>query len=443
MNSNGINNHVTQNRSGIVLLVTLVLLVVLSTLGYTLSSRLSAQRHRDQYIIDYSKARYSCDSAVKYAFATLENIQPELIIRSNEPDFSDLFALSEVQYQEFIAQQAGKSLSAETNKNKNFTDVNNVGDINDINDINDIDGAVDINNISPPTIRGPYGPAWPFVTSPVEFEIGSASVKIEVEDENAKYPVGWAMLDDKEVQREAKAALDTFCDWMDVSDTPDVSIGEDLSPRDLLKQQLTEISKIKPFKLEFKPITRVESITRAEAAVRRARRATTSRARTTRRTIPVSAQIEEQTDHFSKLLHSSLFERATELLARPTVISESRKESALKYMGMWGSSKVNVNTAPRHVLEAAFAFGGPSDAPAIAEAIIQRRRIKPFEDIEDLRKALFSYSDSVGKCEKYITTTSSFFTIKVTATSGVAEASSVIAVTKEGKTLNRIAVISD
>jgi Tfp pilus assembly protein PilX len=440
MNSNGINNHVTQNRSGIVLLVTLVLLVVLSTLGYTLSSRLSAQRHRDQYVIDYSKARYGCDSAVKYAFATLEDIQPELISRPDETDFSDLFALGEVQYQELIAQQTGKLRSTETNKNRSFNDVNNVGDINDINDIG---GATDVNNINPPTIRGPYGPAWPFVTNPVEFEIGSATVKIEIEDENAKYPVGWALLDDKKVQREAKAALDTFCDWMDVSDAPDVSLGENLSPRDLLKQELTEISKVKPFKLEFEPITRIERTTIAEAAVRRARRATTSRARSTRRTIPVSAQIDEQADHFSKLLHSSLFGRATELLARPIIISESRKESALKYMGMWGSSKVNVNTAPRQVLEAAFAFGGPSDAPAIAEAIIQRRRIKPFEDIEDLRKALFSYSDSVGKCEKYITTTSSFFTIKVTATSGVAEASSVIAVTKEGKTLNRIAVISD
>ncbi len=441
MNSSSLNNYGTQNRPGIVLLVTLVLLVVLSTLGYTLSSRLSAQRHRDQYIIDYSKARYGCDSAVKYALATLEDIQPQLISRPNEPDFSDLFALSEVQYQELIAQLTDKSQTTEANKNKSFNDIN---DVSDINDINDTDDAIDFNDVSPPVIPGPYGPAWPFVTKPVEFEIGSAMVKIEIEDENAKYPIGWAMLDDKEVQREAKAALDTFCEWMDVSDAPDVSLGEDLSPRDLLKQELTEISKIKPFKLEFEPMTRVErTSTRTETAVRRGRGAATPRVRTTRKTIPASAQVDEQTDHFSKLLHSSLFERATELLARPTIISESRKESALKYMGVWGTSKVNVNTAPRHVLEAAFAFGGPSDAPAIAEAIIQRRRIKPFENIEDLRQALFSYSDSVRKCEKYITTTSSFFTIRVTAASGVAEASSVIAITKDGKTLKRVAVISD
>ena len=109
-------------------------------------------------------------------------------------------------------------------------------------------------------------------------------------------------------------------------------------------------------------------------------------------------------------------------------------------MGLWGSNKVNINTAPRHVLEAAFTFGG--DADKIAEEIIQRRRIKPFTDIEDLRKSLFSYSDSIGKCEKYITTASRFFTIKVTAVSGVAEASTIIAITKDGKNIERIAVIS-
>ncbi|MHC4175201.1 MAG: hypothetical protein ACYST5_20005, partial [Planctomycetota bacterium] len=63
------------------LLITLVILVVLSTLGYTLSSRVAAQRHRDQYIVDYSKARYGCDSAVKYALATLEEISVQLISR--------------------------------------------------------------------------------------------------------------------------------------------------------------------------------------------------------------------------------------------------------------------------------------------------------------------------------------------------------------------------
>ena len=109
-------------------------------------------------------------------------------------------------------------------------------------------------------------------------------------------------------------------------------------------------------------------------------------------------------------------------------------------MGMWGSRKVNINTAPRHVLEAAFTFGG--DEVEIAEEIIQRRRIGPFKNIKDLKRVLLRYSVSIEKCEKYITTASNFFTIKVTAVSGLAKASAVIAIMKEGKKIQKIAVIS-
>jgi len=114
--------------------------------------------------------------------------------------------------------------------------------------------------------------------------------------------------------------------------------------------------------------------------------------------------------------------------------------SALKYMGTWASSKVNINTAPRQVLEAAFTFGG--DAVEIAEEIIQRRRIKPFENIDDLKNSLLRYSDSIGKCQDYITTVSNFFTIRVTAVSGVAKVSTIIAVMRDGQAMKRIAAIS-
>jgi hypothetical protein len=234
------------------------------------------------------------------------------------------------------------------------------------------------------------------------------------------------LLDDKEVQREASAGLETFCEWMDINS---VRI-------DSLKQELKEISEIKTFKIDFEPIT-ISVEPNAAATTRRGtrdRRRVSQRRTVQKTTIPASVHGAD----FAKLFHSSLID--TEALAMPTIVSESRKESALKYMGLWASSKVNINTAPRHVLEAAFTFGG--DADKIAEGIIQRRRIKPFTDIEDLRKSLFKYSDSIGKCEKYITTTSRFFTIKITAVSGVAEASTIIAVTKDDKKIERIAVIS-
>jgi len=406
---------------------------VLSILGYTLSSRVAAQRHRDQYIIDYQAACYGCDSAVKYALATLEMFAPQLISRPDEPDFSDLFRLSEAEYKELLADWAAKNAADRLRSDDNLgvrnpNDVNTTMDVNDSNylsEANDISAIIDSNDPNSLTIRGPYGPPWPFVTKPAEFEIGSAKVKIEVEDENAKYPIGWALLTETEMQREALAGLETFCEWMDVDSTHIES----------LKEQLKEINKIKPFKLELKPIIITEK-KEAETKTRRTRRRTrrTRSRQLTKKTIPASVH----TADFAKLFHSSLID--TEVLARPTIASESRKESALKYIGLWASRKVNINTAPRHVLEATFTFGG--DADKIAEEIIQRRQIKPFQSIENLRKSLLKYSDSIKKCEKYITTVSRFFTIKVTAVSGVAKASAIIAITKDDKKIEKIAVVS-
>lgn len=435
MRNKSLNNYGSRNRPGIVLLVTLVLLVVLTTLGYTLSSRVAAQRHRNQYIIDYSQARYGCDSAVKYALATLQQLNPQIISRPNEPDFSDLFVLSQAKYQELITQWAAENTS-ETKDNfsniKGIDDINNIDYIDDINDINDIDP----NEAGSMTIRGPYGPPWPFVTEPVEFEIGSATVRIEIEDENAKYPIGWMLLSEPEVQREAAAGFEIFWEWM--------GLGNEQS--DSLRAQLKQISQIKPFQLEFKPIrqtVRMPTTTKTPTSRLRTGQTTITRSTrpqitTTTKTITASDQMAKQNADFTKLLHSSLID--TEALARPYI--EGRKESALKYMGMWASRQVNINTAPRHVLEAAFAFGGPSDAPKIAEQIIQRRRVEPFTDMEDLKRELLRYSDSIGKCEKYIATSSECFTIKVTAVSGVAKALATIAITKDGQKVERIAVIS-
>jgi len=257
--------------------------------------------------------------------------------------------------------------------------------------------------------------------------------RIEIEDENAKYPIGWMLLSEPEVQRETAAGFEMFWEWM--------GLGNEQS--DSLRDQLKQISQIKPFQLEFKPIkqtVRTPATPRTTTSTKTGQRTIgrTPPSRVTTKTISVSDQMAKQNADFTKLLHSSLID--TEGLARPYI--EGRKESALKYMGMWASRQVNINTAPRHVLEAAFAFGGPSDAPKIAEQIIQRRRVEPFTDIEDLKRELLRYSDSIKKCEKYITTASRFFTIKVTVISGVAKASATIAITKDGDKVKRIAIIN-
>jgi hypothetical protein len=428
MNKNQDNWNISRNRPGVILLVTLVLLVVLATLGYTLSSRVTAQRHRNQYIIDYSNARYGCDSAVKYALATLEELDPQLVSRPNEPDFSDLFALDEIGYQELLAQWGVESQSDTFNNGKKYDDKSGIDGVNGIGrDKNGMTGLKDPNSI---VIRGPYGPPWPFVTEPAEFEIGTAKIQIEIEDENAKYPLGWVLMNNPELKREIEAGFQTFCEMMRL----------DYIQVDSLREQLKQIGEIKPFETAFKPITKTVRTPIATTAKTTDKSSTsrTPRSRITRETIPVAKQISDQTTHFAKLFHSSLID--TESLAQPTIVVGDRKEYPLKYMGLWGTRQVNINTAPRHVLEAALIFGG--NEVEIAEEIIRQRREEPFANIEDFKSKMSRYSESVDKCEEYITTQSTFFTIKITSTSGVARASSIIAITKEGNKVTRIAVIN-
>jgi hypothetical protein len=335
-----------------------------------------------------------------------------------------LFALSEEEYEELLAEWAEVLEYSEYDTGADFNDVN---DVNDINDINDVRAVTDFGEPNSLTIPGPYGPPWPLVTEAKEFQIGSATVTIEIEDENAKYPLGWVLMDDKELEREAVAGFETFCEWMDVNE----------AYIDSLKEQFKQVGEIRPFKVKFKAKKkRVRTLDRSTQSTRR--RGSKPRYKYKTRTISASTQASQQAEDFSKLLHSSLID--AELLARPTVVSESRKESALKYMCLWASRKVNINTAPRHVLEAAFTFGGNADR--IAEEIIRRRHIEPFESVSELRSTLLGYRDSIEKCERFITTTSTFFTIKVKAVSGVAKASMLIGVMKQGNKMKKIAVVS-
>ena len=93
-----------RDRPGVILLITLVILVILSTLGYTLSVRVTARRHRDQYTVDYSIARHACASGMSTRWRPWKDLEFDLISRPNEPDFSDVFALSELEYQKLLLQ---------------------------------------------------------------------------------------------------------------------------------------------------------------------------------------------------------------------------------------------------------------------------------------------------------------------------------------------------
>jgi hypothetical protein len=453
----------TKNRPGVILLITLVILVILATLGYTLTARVVARRHRDQYVIDYSQARYACASALKYAMTSVSDLDPQLISRPNEPDFSDVFAMTELEYQKFLADFALDKKAAERHAGDKQaeSDANaqsdqdarakrkpsstgstmqgvgaEYGDANDINDVNDT-GAASL------VVPGPYGPPWPLVTEALECEIGSAKVKIEIEDENAKYPLNWALITDDKWKALADTGLATFCEWMGY--TPAEITG--------LRKDLDKIGEFRSYQLEFKPLTKAAAPTPpsvrsrvsrppSTAGTTRTTGAAASAPRTLARTVVSPAeQMEQQNVDFAKLFHSSFVD--ADLLSRPSIASDTRHESAMKYLGLWTVRQVNVNTAPRNVLEAALTFGSAADAPKIAGEIIRLRQEKPFTDIEEVKKGMFRFSDSIEKCKEFLTTTSTVFTIRVTAVSGVAKVTAIAAVSKEGNNVKQIGVVSD
>jgi hypothetical protein len=288
-------------------------------------------------------------------------------------------------------------------------------------------------------VPGPYGPAWPLVTEAQECEIGSAKVKVEIEDENAKYPLNWALIADEQWKPLAETGFVVFCEWMGYA--PD-EIKE-------LKGDIEKIGQMRPYQLVFKPLARTaEPPPSLRSRISRTPSTTSAPGATTpaRRTLVKSItspaeQMEQQSADFVKLFHSSMVN--ADLLRRQSIPSDTRSESAMKYLDLWAVKQVNVNTAPRHVLEAALTFGSAADAPKIAEEIIRQRQTKPFTDIEEVKKAIFRYSDSIDKCKDFLTTASSIFTIRITAVSGVARAVVVAAVSKEGDQVKPLGIVSD
>jgi hypothetical protein len=450
-------------RSGLALFLTLVTLVVLTGLVYGLISRISLVRHRQQYMIDYQNARYACDSGMKYAMNSLSTIPLRPISRKDEPDFSDVFIKDKPEYDRYLAEWAlykaqlamqkaaeegtdgpAKSSSGGFGKDlfKGLTNLVKTGtSTKDSNSVasgtGDEPGGLltpaDPNSVK---IPGPYGPEWPFVTEPITFELGDAKIRIEIADENAKLPLVWSFTEDSDARRAAGDSTDLFCEWMQMSRD---QIAD-------LRQRLEVIAGKKAFSLKPKTVT----VTAPAPAARTSRtvsrtpvpaggqgsKSAESRTPTTVDVRQQRAAIANSTD-FVRLLTSSLID--LESLAQPLPNTGKRYEAPIKYLGLWGATQVNINSAPRQVLEAAFMFGG--NYVEIADGIIKQRRDKPFKDTDELQDKLYTYGESIRKALPYITTTSNCMTIRVTARCGAATASSIAAVQKGDKAIQTIATV--
>jgi Tfp pilus assembly protein PilX/DNA uptake protein ComE-like DNA-binding protein len=461
----------SRQKSGAALVLTIVVLVILTAIVWRVSSAISQWKYRLQYTIDYQNARYAAESGIKYALATIGDTEPNYVSRPNEPDFSDLFTMSDEEYKLMMEQWAAElgttfdansiskngfsatKMNVGSSSNDNNTPSNMMtdiesryssGDINDTNGLNgyfagmshDANDSNDVNDANTQNlyVRGPYGPQWPYITKPVELEFGDTKVTIEIIDENAKLPLVWGISSDANAKTETKAAIVTFCEWMQME-------RSDIEP---LQKELDDIKEIKPFSVELKPVVTVSTqsgdANNAPRTDRVRSRRTSRRASNRKSKTQTVQQTRPQIGHtmdFAKIMHSPMIDLET--LAKPVNQDETRSESALKYISLWGTDKVNINTAQRNVLEAAFTFGG--DAVQIADAIIKERRVEPFKDVDSISKRLMSYTSSIDKCKPYITAQSDFFSIRVKATSGTAVVCATAGIKKEGGKFQKIGII--
>ncbi|MDD5135363.1 MAG: hypothetical protein PHP01_08135, partial [Phycisphaerae bacterium] len=104
-------------RPGVALMLTVIVLVILTAIVYRVSSSINQWKHRLQYAIDYQNARYAAESGMKYALVAIEELEPNYISRPNEPDFSDLFTMTDEEYKLMMkdwAQELEKQLDANT-----------------------------------------------------------------------------------------------------------------------------------------------------------------------------------------------------------------------------------------------------------------------------------------------------------------------------------------
>ncbi len=429
-----VNNKISIKQRGVALIFALIVLAVLTTFSYSILTRISARKKRLEYYINYQKASYANTSAIKYALSKMDNLKLEYIDRSEQPDFSDLFSMSDDEYHDFLADWAQtideirleefQEIQEEKKEvDKSLTDMLVLFGLADANSI-DIKGQefvpTDPNSLS---VAGPYGPEWPLVTKEQVLEISGVEVTIRIEDENAKLPAVLAFLKDPKVKEEKEACFMTFFEWM----------GLESDDVDDFFSEVEDIEEIKTFNFNVAKKTEVDKSAETKKNTKRSKRKRRTKAKTKKTTKRSSIR---QYSDFAYLIDSYI---DINKLSKDVMHSKDKPESPLKYLAINGSSKVNVNTAPRNVLEAIFSFGG--DADQVADAIITERKIKPFESIGDLKNRLFQYSDSISKTSRFLLTKSVFFNINIKSKIGTAVVESNTSVIKIGSLNQRVATI--
>ncbi len=290
--------------------------------------------------------------------------------------------------QEVFKKPVTTSLNAEGTGE--MTDPNLYGDPNDPNsqyDPNDPNsGSMQLTAANPES---------PFLVYSKTIEVGEATVEIEIHDENAKWPMVWALTSPFENDRDGRLTrekLNLLGGWLGA----DEEVMQEVAG---LARELGKKVKV--------PTSDVTVATAKGDASKEKTTGKTSRSRTRtvqKKRIGYQKRLAERDSRYQAMgqfasqwqdaiLHNTEYEALKE---------EMRQEgSALEYLGIWGNTKVNVNNASAEVLQAALEpIGITAD---LAQAIVEQRKTKAIANItalndlvpsdNRLREALGSLAD--------------------------------------------------
>lgn len=364
-------------RQGMALLLTLMVLVILATVMVQFQVDAALFMRSSNYQLEKQQCRYAAESGLVIA----SNILQEKI-RSGEV-------------------MTGDALTNPLAGENPALDLSGLAELlgNDPNLMADPNTMADPNGT--PVLLELVSSDSVVVLFEKELDVGDAEVTIEIHDEHAKWPMLWMMPQNSPFSKNTNESDKLFKDL-----TGFIAADPDDSSRLLkLTKDLGRSIKLPP--AEF-TVNKSRSTRRRGRAVRRRRvRGYTKR-------LEEARQKREGMALFAQSFYTTINEQSEYATLKQPMTE--REVSLVDYFGFWGHNRININTAPVEIIQAAFAPLGLTESQA--QAIVSYRQQQKFTQLSDIRKVEGIERPLAQSIMPLCLTRSETFSVKITARIG-------------------------
>jgi len=359
-------SSVIKRKRGIALMLVLLALIIMSVVIVDFQGKSALFQRSSAGRINLQKCRYGAESGLILAQRMIK-----IALKKNSwVDFND----------EGIDEPNSNEYALNTLEEQGGEDPNNLNDPNDLNDPNTSD-EFNLDFLENP-----------FILAQKEIEVGDVKVTFEIQDENGKFPLLWYLRSPYSTNGNGSGAkqLDAFFKLMNI----DREYGA------LVKKLANDI--VKDIALDYMELHLVKNEHKK------------GQRRTSRRTRPRSTYSKKQAQKAKRYEDMALFgtqwrKRILEddemaVLALPIndeglVLSD--------YLGVWGTFKINLFTAPAEVIESSFAELGVTHDMALSMVEYREeneiKTVLDFNNAPDVDATVISdlYKASIFKTENF------------------------------------------